>query len=112
MVGQAVATDKLILNMPDDAEKHLGVETKWVPERKARRTLDTLAWIIPSEEYYAYREATKDGKAYEVPPEGPAHVYLVRSNFPGLIESKRSLEGEEPEVPVPRTGLPRAKRIG
>jgi hypothetical protein len=100
LVGQAMPSVQYIFNMPDAVENYLGVKTELVSERRSRRTLDTVAWLIPASEYYAYHQATKDGGKYEVPKDGPAHVYLTKSYFPGFFPSVRSMEGDEPEVPV------------
>lgn len=94
----------------EGVEERLGKKTHWVPERKARRTLDTLAWLIPAEEYYTYREATKEGKTYAIPEGGPAQVYQSKSEFPGLLPSTCNLEGGEPEVPIPSIRIRKTER--
>lgn len=113
MVAQAVVASNLTFNLPDAVERRLGVQTTFVSERNARRTFNPLAWLVPAEEYYAYREATKDGKPYQIPPAGPAHLYLIKSEWPGLVPSLKSLEGGEPEVPAstPLVQVRKAKRV-
>lgn len=96
LIGQAQVSDKLYLNLPDAVETHLNLKRWFVPERRSQRTNDMLAWMIPGDEYYAWREATQDGSAYEMPSSGPAHIYLVKSYFPGLLPARKSLEGDVP----------------
>lgn len=111
LLGQAMPTTQYIFNLPDKVEAYLGMETELVSERRSRRTLDTVAWLMPANEYYAYHQATTDGKPYELPKEGPAHVYLTKSYFPGLFPSVRSMEGGEPEVSIPVVPPRKARKI-
>jgi hypothetical protein len=106
LVAQAQVSEKLYMNLPDAVEAHLNLKTVLVPERRSRRTNDMLAWMLPAEEYYTYREATADGAAYGISTKGPAHIYLVKSYFPGLLPSKRSLESDEPSETVTVATLP------
>jgi hypothetical protein len=94
LIGQAQVSDKLYLNLPDAVEDHLNLKRWFVPERRSQRTNDMLAWMIPAEEYYAWREATQDRSPHVLPPSGPANIYLVKSYFPGLLPSKESMEGQ------------------
>lgn len=112
LIGQAQVSDKLYLNLPDAVETHLNLKRWFVPERRSQRTNDMLAWMIPGDEYYAWREATQDGSSYELPTSGPAHIYLVKSYFPGLLPSRKALEGGEPEetIPVPMAQVRKARK--
>jgi hypothetical protein len=46
-----------------------------------------------------------------VPKEGSAHVYLVKSYFPGFFPSVRSMEGDEPEVPIPVSQVRKPRKV-
>ncbi len=95
VVGISQLTQKLVFNLPDDVERHLGITTYPRGEHGARGTDDTLLWFLPSEEYYAYREATRGGAEYHHPPASLVpHLYLARSLLlnlrPPLSELERS----------------------
>ena len=95
VVGISQLTQKLVFNLPDDVERHLGITTYPRGEHGARGTDDTLLWFLPSEEYYAYREATRGEGEFHPPPAGPVpHLYLAKSLLanlrPPLSELERS----------------------
>jgi hypothetical protein len=110
IVAQALPGQTFIFNLPDKVEKHLGMQTEWVAQNNNTRTLDTLAWIIPENEYYAYRQAIREGQAYELPRGGPAHLYLRKANFTGVLRPLRELEGPTLEIQEVVAQVPRAKK--
>ena len=100
VIAQALPGQTFTFNLPDKVEKFLGMQTEWDPKSRNTRTLDTLAWIMPEEEYLAYRRATQDGGTYQLPKAGPAPLYLRKATFAGtgLMRSLRDLEGAALEI--------------
>ena len=109
IIAQALPGQTFTFNLPDKVEKHLGMETEWDPKSRNTRTMDTLAWIMPEEAYHAYRKATQDGGAYQVPKEGPAPLYLRRATWSGLMRPLRELEGTALEIREATARVPAQK---
>lgn len=95
VLGVVLLNDTLIFRVPATITAWLGVETFPREHPGSLGTDDVIAWLVPENEYYAYREATRGGKAYRFDPKAPpAHVYMVKSHFPGLGPSVEEMERE------------------
>lgn len=93
VVGVAQLTGKLVFNLPDDVERHLGIVSYPRGEHGARGTDDTILWFLPRTEYYEYREAERSPGGYRGLRSGAVpHVYLARSLLPGLRPAVAELE--------------------
>ncbi len=95
VVGIAHLTpSNITFNIPDGVEEYMGLQTYRRPEKDyvVTGTDDTVAWIMPANEYYAFRRAEREGRPW-IQPEGGAHVYFRKSLFPGLIPDMSQLEG-------------------
>lgn len=103
VVAQIGLSDKLYFNLPAAVESYLSLKGFRDPGNHNRVTDDVLAWLMPAEEFYTFREAKREGKAPEGQLGGPAHVYLMKSHFPGLLPPLKALEEGEEEVA--RTGV-------
>lgn len=91
VVGTAQMSAKGVFNLPDAVEQHLGLKVYPRKDSPATSTDDTVAWLLPEEEYYRYR---REEREKESPASGEEyHVYLVRSLFPGLRPSVEVMEG-------------------
>ena len=94
VVGIAQVTPtSLTFNVPDAAETHMGIQTYRRPGKPyaVTGTDDTLAWIMPADEYYPYRHAIREGRPY-VPEKGGAHVYFRKSLFSGSSLNPSEME--------------------
>ena len=100
VIAQALPGQTFTFNLPDKVEKFLGMVTEWDPKSRNTRTLDTLAWIMPEDEYLAYRKATQDGGTYQLPKAGPAPLYLRKATFAstGLLRPLKEMEGAALEI--------------
>lgn len=87
VVGIAQVTPtNVTFNIPDAVEEHLGLQTyrRHGKDYVVTGTDDTVAWIMPAGEYYPFRRAEREGRAW-TQPEGGNHVYLRKSEFEGLV---------------------------
>ncbi|MDE1820930.1 MAG: hypothetical protein KGJ23_11245 [Euryarchaeota archaeon] len=107
VVSQIGLSDKLYFNLPAAVESFLSLKGFRDPENHNRVTDEVLAWLMPAEEYYTFREAKREEKPPLASLGGPAHVYLMKSHFPGLLPPLKALEEGEEEV-APRPVAPLA----
>lgn len=101
VVAQIGLTDKLYFNLPAAVESYLSLKGFRDPGNHNRVTDDVLAWLMPAAEFYPLREAKREGKTPETRLGGPAHVYLMKSHFPGLLPPLKALEQGEEEIARP-----------
>ncbi len=97
VVDVAQLTEKMLFNIPDAVERHLGLKTYPRGDRGAQGTDDTLLWFLPEPEYALYRKETREGKAFPGLPGGETpHVYVTKSLLgdfrPGLEAFERACE--------------------
>jgi hypothetical protein len=97
VVDVAQLTEKMLFNIPDAVERHLGLKTYPRGDRGAQGTDDTLLWFLPETEYAFYRKETREGRGFPGLPDGETpHVYLTKALLgdfrPGLDAYERACE--------------------
>ena len=94
VVGIAQVTPtNVTFNVPDAAEMHMGIQTYRRPAKPytVTGTDDSLAWIMPADEYYPYRRAVREGKPF-VPPREGVHIYFRKALFNDLLPGPQVIE--------------------
>ncbi len=120
LVGRALGSNEVVgiaqvtptnvtFNIPDAVEVHMGLQTYRRPGKDyvVTGTDDVVAWVMPSAEYYPYRQAMRAGKPYQEPP-GGAHIYFRKSLFPSLLPSLEEMESAPRASPALVAPSPRA----
>ena len=84
---------KVTFNIPDAVEVHIGLQTyrRLGKDYVVTGTDDSLAWLMPTSEYYHFRRAEREGTLW-VQPEGGARVYFCKLVFSRLNLSSEKME--------------------
>ena len=94
VVATAQLTDKLVFNIPAAVEEYLGLVSFPRETPSTRGTDDMIVWFIPEEEYYEYRDLTRDKSPFSALSSGQTpRVYLTKSIFSALRPSLSEEEG-------------------
>jgi hypothetical protein len=98
VVALVPLSKKLIFGLPVVVADYLGLDT--LPHvARLEGWQDPLAWVVPAEEFYAYRRRELEGGTEPKPDPSDTHVFLTRSVFHGLFPPLRQIEDEvEPEA--------------
>ena len=80
-VASAQLTEKMIFNLPTALAHHLGIQIS--KTNQGRTTDDMLVWFTPSDQYYRYRRAARDGQRPTGLSPGKEPKIYVSRNWPG-----------------------------
>jgi hypothetical protein len=79
-------------NMPVELQKYTGITVyKLEGESEVKATDDPVSWLMPANEFYAYRKALRKGEEMPEPP-GGIHIYLRKAVFPAALKSLEEME--------------------